>query len=515
MASLKKLAPLLALGAVIAAAGGGFAYYEHLEKQDGEKREQLFADLSACLMGKVLTSDADALADYAAQEAWTMHRPPEMRGKAQGGPWPDRCGARVHAMIDAARDSAFLDKDTKVAQLDAFGILAKDLDAQEKQRTPCAGDVASLWRQANEQHWSMASSSTVAGPQRPSVMAGGAEAPFASLLPLEGGPEWAFLTEPKDKGPLGFCSLTATGLKCVELKGEGHVSVAGPWESPSFIPLLEGGELVLLHDGARELTGIKGAARDAYVDGGGTIYALSYDSEVQLSIKALGKKARQRSLSESFSGYDVLPEGAADRARLVGRSLLVASDGGVFLMPIDDKGAVGTPRRIEGARGNVGSVCRSGPSIVVRLTTGTVLFLDDQGDAKTLSAQGSVTCGKSGEVWVGAQLCRATGCHDPLPASIRERLHESAAVGLVGDEVVTAWLVSAGRGMLARVAPDGDASDTPDVVIAPKTDVEPHQRVAIFGGPTAALALAETKSGLIGAHITADGKVEPIRLDPK
>lgn len=516
MASLKKLAPLLALGATVAVGAGGFAYYKHLETRDRQKREQLFADLGQCLVGRVVTSDAEILADYASLEAWTMHRPPEMRGKAQGGAWPDRCGARAHALMDAARDSAFIDKDTKVAQLDAVGILANDLDAQEKKRSPCAGDVASLWRQAGEQHWAMATSSTVAGPSRPTMMDGAPETPFASLLPLEGGPEWAFLTAPRDKGPLGFCTLGATGLSCTELKGDGHVNVAGAWESASFIPVLSGGELQLLHDGVMENAGIKGFAFEAYAERDGTLYALVADGEKRsLAIKRLGKKAKLTSLDDAISAFTGFGEGTAERSRLVGKGVLVPGDQGWSRFPILDNGSVGDPARLEGAQGTISTLCRTGPSIAVQFGVTNVAYLFDGPVVSRRAVLGGIKCGEAGELWSSGQLCTAKDCHDPLPTSIRERLHESGAVGLAGDKVVTAWLVSAGRGMLARVAPDGDASDTPDVVIAPKTDVEDHQRVAIFGGPKGAIALAETKSGLIGAHITSDGKVEPLRIDKK
>jgi hypothetical protein len=351
-------------------------------------------------------------------------------------------------------------------------------------------------------------------------MEGAPEAPFASLLPLEGGPEWAFFTAPKDKGPLGFCTLAKSGLACKNLDGDGHATVAGTWESASFIPILQDGELKLIHDGKIEGASVKGTLQDASADRDGGLLAVVVDgsNDTALVVKPYGKRSHALSLKEALASAPGAVVDAVPAAKLAGHDLFLPAADALYRAHVKPSGDLEAPVAVPGARGGITQVCRSGATRVLELSAGgqrTAVLVDEQGGAKTVSVPSRIRCGTGGEVWAGDQVCTAAGCHDPLAPSVRSNLHESAAVGVVGDKVVVAWLVSAGRGMLARVAPDNDTSDTPDVVIAPKTDVEPHQRVAIFGGPQGALALAETKSGLIGAHVTSDGKVEPIRIETK
>ena len=523
MASFKKMAPLVALGATAALGAGGFFFYRHLEHGDEDARKQRFADLSACLLGRSVTSDAEALEDFASLEAWTFERPPEMRGKADGGAWPDRCGEKAQAFSNSVRDSAFIDKETKVAMLDAISVLATDLSTQATKRTPCAGDVASLWRKALDLKVEMAATSTVKGPSRPSVMDGSADLPFASVLPIEGGTEWIFLAEKKGKdAPIGVCTVTTDGLACKNLTGDAHVSAGGMWASTSFVPLVHRDKLQLLHDGA--ITDVqRGVVNDAYADTDGTVYAVVLDrsGNRKLLVKAFDQKASMASLDEAILALPSLelPSDAASSARFVGTNLVVRARDHLYRVPVTPQAKLGEPVALDAPVDEMGNVCRSGDSFVVSFPAPGqrhALFVTSTYEAKLMTFEGVARCGASGEFWnTKEQECRPGGCHDPIPASVRGLLPDTAAVGLAGDKVVTAWLVPAGRGMLARVATDGGTDDLPDVVIAKKTDVEEHRRVAIFGGPKGALVMAETKSGLIGAHVGADGKVAPLAVDWK
>jgi hypothetical protein len=520
MSTVKKLIPLFVLLGG-GAAGGGYLYYQHLEKVDKTHREQLFADLSQCLLGKPIPGDADALAEISALEARTAHRPLEMRG-AGADAWPTRCSERANYLTGAIRDSSFIDQDAKVSLLEKVDALEKEIEKQPKQHASLTGYVAALFRDAPKLGLGMAAQSTVPGPPRPNVMDGDAHLTLAEILPIDGGPEWAFLTEKQDKSAaLGICRQAPDGLVCKDFHGEGTVSAVGTWASPDFISVADGEHLLVLHDGQAVQTGLR-PSKDVYVDASGTVFSIGAEpmsSDRKLIVKPMGKPAKSAPLADALSAFSELPEEAAGGARILGPSLIVSGPS-LWRIPMLEGAKLGKPIDIGGGKaGLVRGGCRSGATFIMEVVepAAAFVFFDEQHVLGRVPETSSLqSCGRSGEMWErGNRMCTPSGCHDPIPAPLRALLPFETGVGFAGAHVVSVWGVPSGQGILVRVAGDNDLADTPDTLILDKTNIEKPPRTAVFGGPTTALVFAEIDDQVVGVNVTAEGKIQPIHVDWK
>ncbi len=519
MSTIKKLLPLFALAGIGGLGAGGYFYYRHVESSEKRQREQLFADVSQCLLGKPIASEAEALAEITSLEARTAHRPPEMRGNG----WPARCADRSRDLMTAVRNATFIDKDAKISILDGVDALTKAIDNQPKDHGSLSGYVAAFWRDAPKLGLAMAPSSNVPGPARPLILEGSPALPFSEILPLDGGPEWSFLAERKDKpGAVGICAPTDAGLACKDFPGDGHVRSSGLWQSTDFIPLGANAKLLLLHGGVLEDTGLRDTPF-VYADASGTIMAIARypdsPTERELSVKVYGKKAKSVNLAEALAEVTGLPDDAARKASLVGPNIFI--DGPtLFRIPVLDHGKLGAAVQIRDVGGGEWhGACLTGTTFVLERSdvASSQLFFDDKkilGFVPHAAPLG--TCGRTGETWSrSGVVCRPTGCHDPVPAPLRALLPFGTAVGTIGDRIVIAFAAHSGKGLLVRVAGDGDLEGTPDTVVTDHSEIEKTPRVAVFSGTRGALVFAEIADEVLGVRVGQDGKIAPIVVDWK
>jgi len=86
---------------------------------------------------------------------------------------------------------------------------------------------------------------------------------------------------------------------------------------------------------------------------------------------------------------------------------------------------------------------------------------------------------------------------------------------LVGDKVVSVWGAKKGSGLLLRIATLGDKSAAVELLVSEKSDPKRWNLAGVYGDATGATVLAEVEQRVIGARVTADGKVLPLKITTK
>jgi len=542
MSTLKKAAPFLILGGVAAMVGGGVLAYNSAEAKQKLAREQAFTDLSQCLLGEIVASGDDTINSINMIQNRVAHRPDATRGNEDGKPWPQRCGGYARDMGDAVRTSSFLDESAKRDLLKETDLLTKDLESVGATGSYLAHPVLGVWRAAEKHGLAMTQSSNAIGPPKPAVFdsaSQGTDVPFSSVLPIRNGPSWHFLAVRKDKpGALSSCTPTAQGLSCVDFTFDGALNPIGTWSNPSFIPLWDGRQLQRLNDGKIEPldTKIVGAEPRVHVDEKGTLYLIGtsfVDDEVKLrlTVVPLGGKPKSVTLEKAL---DKASEGAAAdavTATLLGPNVVIRRTGAdgvsgeLQMFAITEGAKLAEPTKIPstGSVDLIPNICRVGNAFALNLSpqgTSLVFYEGGKWSAPAKSDKHGFDCTPAGGVWIGdGDYCRAGSCSEVFSKEDSEAFIGSLGglprSDLVGDKVVSVWGAKEGSGLLLRIATLGDKSAAVELLVSEKSDPKRWNLAGVYGDATGATVLAEVEQRVIGARVTADGKVLPLKITTK
>ncbi len=541
MSSVKKFVPVAVLLGVGAMVGGGVYAYKRAVGKQQEAREQAFADLSQCLLGEVVVSGDDTINGLNATQNRLGHRPDSTRGVVDGAPWPQRCGGQARKMMDAVRDSSFMDDHPKREMLKVLDVLAKDLEAKGATEIYLAGSVLQVWRQAEKAGIAMGKSSSIVGPPKPALMEGGnaaAELPFSTILPVRGGPQWHFLAERKDKvGTIASCATSKEGLTCAEFAFDGSLNPVGTWSDAQRLPVWDGKKLSILTGGKLEEISLDIAGEPrVHVDDKGSVYALGTifaNEEVKLSlaVRHEGKKVKSVALEKALEKASEGAGADAVTAVLVGSNVVIRrtmADGysgelQMFAIDVDLSLGKPVPIKTDGSPNSVPSVCRVGDSFALqadRRQTRLHFFDGQKWTGPVKSDAPGFDCSAAGGVWLAQRTyCRPSGCIDAFAKEDEDAF--MAAIKAVpdstfsGDKLVNVWSVKEGHGTMVRVGAPGDAKSAEETLIYERSDPKGGGQDGAFGDKHGAWVLSEIEGRVIGAHVTPDGKVGPIKVSSK
>lgn len=518
----RKLAPFVVLLGIAGIAGGTWAVYAHTKDKQRTAREDAFADLSVCLLGERVVSGDDTINGLTATQARVAHATNPERGPIDGTPWPQRCSAPARTMMEAVRQSTLLEESSKTDLLKVLDELAKELDAERSQDTYLARAVLAVWRSAERAGVYVGPASSAAPPPMPTPLEGSPDLPFSGLFSVPGGPQWAFLTDRKDRpNALSVCHLTDDKLLCHEFESTGRITTGCTWENPALIPIFEDRIPKVFQDGKLvpvDIDAIDGG--QCHVDEAGTFYALTRTSdERRLVVKPLGQKAVGKPLAKVLD----LGDKEAITWFLVGKTLIVDVGDHLLGVALDASGPVkGKPVTLGPSPRTAYEFLRAGKAwyLVGRATPPTLTPLDpSKGFGSPLSPTQPFVGGGNPSGWLFTQksVCSSTKCQSWIGED--EAAAFTAGVGrlpgrdMAGSRLVTAWAAKDGNGVLMNVrdlASEGSRGDL--ILISPRSDPKDNP-IAVFGDDRGALVLAEVEKRVVGARVLPDGRATQLVVE--
>lgn len=535
MARLKTILPIAALVLLAGGAAGGWFVCTKTEAKQKTKREQAFADISQCLFGERVEGAEEAASAITAMQARGGHLPPSSRWVDQGVAWPQRCGTYAKDLLDATRESSFIDEEAKRVLMKDASDLVEELAKPDAQTGFLARPVTALWKDAKTHGLSFASSSKVANAppktERIGVTFEALEVPFLNLLPVMRGPQWHFLVTRRDKkDKLGSCVPSEAGLACKEFESDYAFMPEGGWESPSFLPQVADHSIRVLHDGALVDPGLPERAR-VYMDNAGTLFALAQawdndkkDAIEKLFIKPEGKPAKEVNLAKLLDKRPDISKDAALTADFIGQGISVITqiDGKEkkLRFPLSADGTLGEPIQVPRS-----TMCRAGARYVFReVENKMITYLDGDKLAESISlpsveaaASRDFSCSASGSVQIDSRrLCRPkpVGCVEVLDKEsfdvFKANVQHLPVIDTVGDRIVYTWGAKDGSGLLVHIGDPGFVAAGRDVLVVDKTGGKGPQKMGMFGGDKFAIAIADVEGKLVAFMIKADGSVGPV-----
>lgn len=535
MARLSTIIPIAAVVVLAGGAAGGWFVCTKTEAKQKAKREQAFADLSQCLFGERVEGAEEAASAITAMQARGGHLPQANRWVDQGVAWPQRCGTYAKDLVDATRDSSFIEEEAKRALMKDAAELGEELAKPDAQTGFLARPITALWKDAKTHGLTFASTSKVSNPppktERIGVTFDALEVPFVNLLPVMRGPQWHFLVTRKDKkDKLGSCIPSESGLACKEFESDFAFMPEGGWESPSFLPQVTDHSIRVLREGVLVDPGLPERAR-VYMDKSGTLFALAQawdndnkDAIEKLLIKPDGKDAKAINLGKLLDKRPNISKDAPLTADFIGQGLTVVTqvDGKEkkLRFPLSPEGALGDPIEIP-----KGPVCRAGSRYVFReIENKMITFLegDKLGESLSLPSVEAATsrdfsCSASGSVQIDSRrLCRPkpVGCVEVLDKEsfevFKANVQHLPVIDTVGDRIVYTWGAKDGSGLLVHIGAPGFVATGRDVLVVDKTGGKGPQKMGVFGGEKLAIAIADVEGKLVAFMIKADGSVAPV-----
>jgi hypothetical protein len=521
MSTLKKAAPFVVLLTIGGLFAGTWAVYSGTKEKQRKAREDAFAELSVCLLGEKVPSGDDTINGINAAQARLAHAVDSARGAVDGKPWPQRCAGEAKSMMEAVRLSSLMDETAKVDLLKVLDELGKELELPRSQDNYLARGVLAVWRSAEKSGVLMGEASKSQGPPRLKPLGASPEVPFSGLYSVPGGPNWAFLTDRKDKPDvLAACHLTANDLSCREFSSSGKITTNCSWDSFDYLPLAEDRQLKVLHQGQLVPVDV-GLVDSCHIDAAGNFYGVgSSTEERQLIFKPFGKKALSKRLSRVLRDAELAEEDNLGVARfIVGTTLVVDLGETLHAIALGPEAALEgkatklaqSPKdRYEFVRAGATWYLRTlGSSLSLRTFDGKVL-----GEPVVPPAPFVGTPNPSGFLFTASSVCSAKGCR----SWIDETSAEAFRVGtgrmpsrdMAGERLVLGWAAKEGQGVMLRVSELGaPAPADQDVLISERSDPK-NTAILVFGDPNGAMVLAEIEKRVVGARVKADGSVGPV-----
>lgn len=519
---VRKAAPFFVLLVIAGIGFGTWAVYARTKEMQRAARENAFADLSVCLLGERVASGDDTIDGISATQARIAHATTPDRAPVQGAPWPQRCSTQARDMMEAVRQSSLLDETARTDLLKVLDELAKELDAVRAQDTYLARAVLAVWRSAEKAGMSIGESSSAEGPPTPRPLEGSPDLPFSGLYSVPGGPQWAFLTDRKERpNALSLCRLSPDAMLCEEFESSGKITTACTWDSPALVPIVEDQIVKVFRNGRLapvDVGFIDGG--QCHVDADGTFYALTRaGDERDVVWKTLDGKVERMPLAKVVK----------TQAEPVGRFLLgsmLVLDVGERLLAIDlgpEGPAKAAPVVLGPSPAGAYDFVRAGRSwILVGRAPPTLTPVDFvKGFGTPVSPSAPVVGGGNPSGWMFTQksVCSSTGCRNWIEEE--ESASFIAGVGRVpgrdmsGSNLVTAWAAKGGHGVLLSVENLADEQAKADLVlVSPRSDVKDNP-IAVFGDDFGAIVLAEVEKRVVGARVFANGSTGPLLVDWK